>query len=147
MIAHVLSAWLPWEKMGCWDLFHVFDLCLLHRSGPFSNCSFIFSLHATVRATNRVQFLNDLQCCIRDTSAILPNHTPAKSQLHLCIRMQASTELWAQNSLWMDAKQNSVWLWLCQISTCLHGDKTWNSAAWFACVSFWMHNASRPWII
>lgn len=74
-------------------------------------------------------------------------HTRAKSQLRLCIQMRASAALCTQNSLWMGARQNSVWLWLCQITTCLHGDKTWNSAALFACVSYRMHNASRAWII
>ena len=47
----------------------------------------------------------------------------------------------------MSARRTSARLWLCQIITCLHGDKTWNSAAWFACVSSRMHNASRAWII
>lgn len=97
--------------------------------------------------TLQPKFLNDLQCCKRDTSIILSHHTRAISQLHLHIQMQASVRLCAQNSLWMGARQNSVWLWLCLITTCLHGDKTWNSAAWFACVSYWMYNASRAWII
>lgn len=90
---------------------------------------------------------NDLQCCIRDPSKILPNHTWEQSQLHLCIQMEASVRLSAQNSWWMGARQYSLWLWLCQITTCLHEFETWNHAAWFVCVPYQMHNASRPWII
>lgn len=47
----------------------------------------------------------------------------------------------------MGARQYSLWLWLCQITTCLHEFETWNHAAWFVCVPYQMHNASRPWII
>lgn len=144
----VHSTWLPEREKT------TFELSIPRRSGP------IFQLfpHSTMNKNKwftcyrtsyklHPKFLNDLQCCIRVTSIILPNNTWAESELHVCIQMQASVELCAQNSLWMGARQHPVWLWLCQITTCLHGDKTWNSAAWFACVSYRMHNASRAWII
>lgn len=97
------------------------------------------------------KFLNDLQRCVRGTSIVFfsffflcQSTHRTKSQLHLCVQTRASA---AQNSWWMGARRTSMRLWLCQFITCLHGDKTWNSAAWFACVSSRMHNASRAWII
>lgn len=93
------------------------------------------------------KFPNDLQRCVRGTSIVFffcQSIHRTNSQLHLCVQTRASA---AQNSWWMGARRTSVRLWLCQIITCLHGDKTWNSAAWFACVSSRMHNASRAWII
>ncbi len=135
--------------MGGWDISQPFDLSLPLKPVSFPTVNSLGSQQKQIvymlRYKLHPKFLNDLQCCIRDTSIILPKHTQA--QLHLSIQMQASVKLCAQNSSWMGARQNSVWLWLCQITTCLHGDKTWNSAAWFACVSYRMHNASRAWII
>lgn len=131
---YVLSAWLA-EKLSLTD------------PSQITNCSVTFSLRVTVklRAASKVS---------EWPSALRKRHIYSfffcqsihrtNSQLHLCVQTRASA---AQNSWWMGARRTSVRLWLCQIITCLHGDKTWNSAAWFACVSSRMHNASRAWII
>lgn len=131
---YVLSAWLA-EKLSLTD------------PSQITNCSVTFSLRVTVklRAASKV---SEWPSALRKRDIysffFCQSIHRTNSQLHLCVQTRASA---AQNSWWMGARRTSVRLWLCQIITCLHGDKTWNSAAWFACVSSRMHNASRAWII